>query len=158
MEREPKNELTDEPEGSDAQELHDQDDEIDDISLAVLQRRSDVNSVEYNERKFINVFPICKESIDDRKWLVVAFPTMKKRKFKYFIGKVTNINDDKNEFEGSFLRYRNTKQFAGYMYGFPDVLDICEFKYDQIVEEIVLVNPTSRRDLLHFPIKHTDLE
>lgn len=119
----------------------------------------------YNGRTFDNVFPISPESIKKSIWLVVAFLAEhgKIRKYKYYIGKVLNLDQHDKEFEGSFLRYRATKQFPGYIYGFPNVPDVCVFQYDQIVGQVFPFGDTehpcsSKRECLRFPINQSCLE
>lgn len=102
-----------------------------------------------------NLFPTSLDAIQES----VAFLDEygKIIKFKYYIGKYLSFNKTNEEFEGSFLRYRTTKQFQGYIYSLPNVRDICVFRYDQIVGQFFPVTDaehpqSSKREYLYFQL------
>lgn len=141
------------------------------LTLADLKKRdqqipeNNQHFASHNQKTFDNVFPISLEAIQECNWLVVAFLAEhgKLKKFKYYIGKVLSLNKTDKEFEGSFLRSRATKQFPGYLYSYPNVPDICVFRYDQIVGQVFPVideeHPhSSKRECLHFPVNQYCLE
>ena len=74
--------------------------------------------------------------IDD--WLLVAFsPETKKScssKMMYYICQVTDRND--SEFEGNFLREKNTRDDSGFIYHYPDIEDRTKFEYVDVVGKL----------------------
>ncbi|XP_025407415.1 uncharacterized protein LOC112681370 [Sipha flava] len=89
---------------------------------------------------FKNVIPIYKENevnVDD--WVLVSFQldnlkqsSSKDMVYMYYIGQIIKQLDG-STFEGTFLRSKTTKLFKGFVYGFPNVKDICEFDRSQII-------------------------
>lgn len=101
------------------------------ISTKQSHQRESIPSVSFKGRLFKHVFTVSKDSIQVSDWLLVAFPTKSKKfeTFKYYIGKVLRNDANKNDDDicGTFLRHRSTRQFSGYVYGFPVEPDICFF-------------------------------
>lgn len=89
---------------------------------------------------FKNIIPIDKEikvNVDD--WVLVSFKLenikqsiSKDMVYMYYIGQIIKQLDG-STYVGTFLRRKTTKLFKGFVYGFPNVKDICEFDRSQII-------------------------
>lgn len=74
--------------------------------------------------------------------------------YTYFIGQI--IKKTNNGYLGTFLRKKNTRDFNGYIYFFPNVKDEFEFQFEQIIGK--LDNPTPyNRGLLKFKLDFKSL-
>nr|CAD7456088.1 unnamed protein product [Timema tahoe] len=101
-------------------------------------------------------FLVKKEDIQEGDWLLVNFTLYTSNagssssNKKPYIGKVRALTENGN-FEGEFYRHRSSREFPGLIYGLPDVPDISEFDYNQVVGKL---NPPKeyRRGLKKFDI------
>lgn len=78
------------------------------------------------------------QSVDIGTWLVVNFPNYDARKTnskksggRNYIGLVESVSSD-GVIAGKFVRPRESREFSGFVYGFPNVPDEGSFTFDQI--------------------------
>lgn len=78
------------------------------------------------------------QTVETGSWLIVNFPNDVSRKVvsktssgKNFIGLVEEMSSD-GTFIGKFVRPRASRDFSGFVYGFPNVPDEGSFTFDQI--------------------------
>jgi hypothetical protein len=71
-------------------------------------------------------------SVDD--WVVVQFSYENKNGGKKYIGKVVELSG--SEYQISFLRPKITKEYKGYIFVFPNILDIVQCVREQILYKI----------------------
>lgn len=98
-----------------------------------------------NEKVFKNVHPIQdNKEVIEGDWYLVGFnstsnkSSTSKVNYTYFIGQIIKKTND--GYLGTFLRKKNTRDFNGYIYCFPNVKDEFEFQFEQIIGK--LDNPT----------------
>jgi len=114
-----------------------------------------------NEKVFKNVHPIQhnKDVIEDD-WYLVGFnstsnkPSTSKVHYTYFIGQI--IKKTNGGYLGTFLRKKNTRDFNGYIYCFPNVKDEFEFQFEQIIGKLDSPTPYNR-GLLKFKLDFKSL-
>lgn len=88
--------------------------------------------------------------------MLVSFKDDKPNARRFFIGKVICVNSD-GSYEGTFLRPKMTRDYSGFVYGFPTVTDEYPFTKNDIVGR--LQNPeTYGRGLFKFSINHKDVQ
>ncbi|KAE9542450.1 hypothetical protein AGLY_003311 [Aphis glycines] len=114
-----------------------------------------------NEKVFKNEHPIQhnKDVIEDD-WYLIGFnstsnkPSTSKVHYTYFIGQIIKKNID--GYLGTFLRKKNTRDFNGYIYCFPNVKDEFEFQFEQIIGKLDNQTPYNR-GLLKFKLDFKSL-
>jgi hypothetical protein len=69
-------------------------------------------------------------------WVVTKFTCIKKKREQKFIGQIVGLKED-NIYEITFLRPKKTKHFAGFVYTYPLVPDLCDCTHDQVLYKLV---------------------
>lgn len=99
-------------------------------------------------------------------WLVVHFPDNASRKAnakksvgtggRNYIGLVEDVSSD-GEFTGKFVRPKPSREFSGYVFGFPNVPDESAFTFEQIRK---VLQPPERygRGYLKFEVNSNELQ
>lgn len=90
-------------------------------------------------KTFQNVCVVKKENINVDDWLLVAFNVDNKNpgpsnKYLYYICKVIKTSSD--EIQGRFLRKKTTTDFSSKIYIFPDVEDVSNFDFEEVIGKV----------------------
>lgn len=104
------------------------------------------------------------QNVEVGSWLLVNFPDnvsrkakSKKSEGKLFIGLVQEMCSGGEVFIGKFVRPKSTRDFSGFLYGFPNVTDKGSFTLDQIRK--VLLQPVRYgRGYLKFDVHANELK
>lgn len=102
------------------------------------------------------------QSVERGSWLIVNFPANVSRKAKSktsngrnFIGLVDEVCSD-GMILGKFVRPKPSRDFSGFVYGFPNVPDDGSFTYEQIRKVLEAPEPYGRGNF-KFEVHSSDL-
>lgn len=105
-----------------------------------LETSSSVENVVVRHGKtFENVSAVIQDAIKIDDWLLVGFPTETKKassscSLRFYLCQV--VNKTATEVSGNFLREKQTRDFLGNVFQFPDKQEISEFPFDQVVGKV----------------------
>lgn len=122
-------------------EMESSDGSFSDVAVELPKNTNSIkSSVNKFGKKFVNVSPInTEEEIKKNDWLLVGFPTESKKSsasnnLRFFICQIMQKNP--NGIVGNFLRGKQTRDFPGYIYQFPDEKELTEFSFNQVVGKV----------------------